>query len=167
MTDDQFAHRKNRFPRDPPATKEVLYPDDTLPVYGLGFDTVVSSRLVRPVEINLNSSRGPIVRHVNAWLQGYMYRKIFEELFPTPAALETVPIGPSIACSTSRAMEWDESFKVIDTRTSTWWNGAEFPGMALKIESFTTLPAVSGVRPSKVLQPVGIICVQYPVSEWR
>ncbi|CAM9141565.1 unnamed protein product [Ascophyllum nodosum] len=65
VTDEQFAHRSNRFPRDPPATKE-----------------------------------------------GYMYRKIFEEFFPTPAALETVPVGPSIACSTSRAMEWDASFKL-------------------------------------------------------
>lgn len=44
--------------------------------------------------------------------QAYLYRKIFEDYFPTPAAAETVPIGPSIACSTPRAMEWDESFKV-------------------------------------------------------
>ncbi|CAM9541518.1 unnamed protein product [Sphacelaria rigidula] len=64
VSDEQFAHRANRFPRDPPATKEA-----------------------------------------------YLYRKIFEDYFPTPAAAETVPIGPSIACSTPRAMEWDESFK--------------------------------------------------------
>lgn len=41
-----------------------------------------------------------------------MYRKIFEEHFPSAAAAETIPSGPSIACSTARAMEWDESFKV-------------------------------------------------------
>lgn len=44
--------------------------------------------------------------------QAYLYRKIFEEFFPTPAAAETVPMGKSIACSTARALEWDESFKV-------------------------------------------------------
>lgn len=43
-----------------------------------------------------------------------MYRKIFEEFFPTPAAAETVPMGKSIACSTARALEWDESFKVLE-----------------------------------------------------
>lgn len=46
-----------------------------------------------------------------ARFQAYLYRKIFEEFFPTPAAAETVPAGPSIACSTARAIEWDESFK--------------------------------------------------------
>lgn len=64
VSDEQFSHRANRFPRDPPSTKEA-----------------------------------------------YLYRKIFEEFFPTSAAAETVPIGPSIACSTPRALEWDESFK--------------------------------------------------------
>ncbi|CAN0059438.1 unnamed protein product, partial [Choristocarpus tenellus] len=44
--------------------------------------------------------------------QTYWYRSIFEEFFPTPAAARTVPGGPSIACSTARAIEWDESFKV-------------------------------------------------------
>ena len=44
--------------------------------------------------------------------KAYLYRKIFEEFFPTPAAADTVPMGKSIACSTARALEWDESFKV-------------------------------------------------------
>lgn len=43
--------------------------------------------------------------------EGFYYRSIFEEHFPQPAAVRTVPGGPSIACSTARAMEWDASFK--------------------------------------------------------
>jgi len=43
--------------------------------------------------------------------EAYYYRTIFEELFPQPSAALTVPGGPSIACSTPRAIEWDESFK--------------------------------------------------------
>ena len=35
---------------------------------------------------------------------------IFEEFFPGEAAEKTVPGGKSIACSTERAMAWDESF---------------------------------------------------------
>jgi len=43
--------------------------------------------------------------------EAYLYRSMFEELFPSPAASETVPGGFTIACSTPRALEWDESFK--------------------------------------------------------
>lgn len=42
--------------------------------------------------------------------EGYRYRMIFEEHFPGEAAEKTVPGGKSIACSTERAMAWDESF---------------------------------------------------------
>lgn len=35
---------------------------------------------------------------------------IFEECFPGESAEKTVPGGKSIACSTERAMAWDESF---------------------------------------------------------
>jgi asparagine synthase (glutamine-hydrolysing) len=43
--------------------------------------------------------------------EAYFYRSIFEEWYPQPAAAKTVPGGPSIACSTPRALEWDESFR--------------------------------------------------------
>ena len=58
-----------------------------------------------------------------------MYREIFSDLFPSPAAVSTVPFGKSIACSTakgkpvqyinqggfyfifSQAIEWDAAFE--------------------------------------------------------
>lgn len=43
--------------------------------------------------------------------EGYRARSIFEEHFPVEDAAKCVPGGPSIACSTARAIEWDESFK--------------------------------------------------------
>ncbi|CAD6509745.1 asparagine synthase B [Candidatus Profftia tarda] len=46
--------------------------------------------------------------------EGYLYRKIFAEMFPVPGAAECVPIGRSVACSSGRAAEWDESFRTID-----------------------------------------------------
>ena len=46
--------------------------------------------------------------------EGYLYREIFEELFPLPSAAECVPGGPSVACSSAKAIEWDESFKKMD-----------------------------------------------------
>jgi len=43
--------------------------------------------------------------------EGYVYREIFEELFPLESAAQCVPGGPSVACSSAKAVEWDESFK--------------------------------------------------------
>jgi asparagine synthase (glutamine-hydrolysing) len=43
--------------------------------------------------------------------EGYIYRAIFDELFPLPSAAACVPSGPSVACSSPAALEWDPSFK--------------------------------------------------------
>ncbi|CCN85082.1 Asparagine synthetase B (glutamine-hydrolyzing) [Vibrio nigripulchritudo SFn27] len=43
--------------------------------------------------------------------EGYVYREIFEELFPLESAAKCVPGGPSVACSSAKAIEWDESFQ--------------------------------------------------------
>ncbi|GLJ12621.1 hypothetical protein SUGI_0194710 [Cryptomeria japonica] len=39
--------------------------------------------------------------------EAYFYRMIFERFFPQNAAHMTVPAGPSVACSTAKAIEWD------------------------------------------------------------
>jgi asparagine synthase (glutamine-hydrolysing) len=39
--------------------------------------------------------------------EAYCYRMIFERFFPQNSAILTVPGGPSIACSTAKAVEWD------------------------------------------------------------
>ncbi|CAN6201373.1 unnamed protein product [Urochloa humidicola] len=39
--------------------------------------------------------------------EAYYYRMIFERLFPQKPAILTVPGGPSVACSTAKAVEWD------------------------------------------------------------
>ncbi len=41
----------------------------------------------------------------------YYYRCIFESHFPSQAAALSVPQEPSVACSTQKALEWDEAFK--------------------------------------------------------
>lgn len=43
--------------------------------------------------------------------EAYYYRMIYEEHYPTMSAVNTVPQVKSIACSTEKALEWDESFK--------------------------------------------------------
>jgi len=41
----------------------------------------------------------------------YLYRSIFTEFFPSDSAALCVPSEPSVACSTSVALEWDEAFR--------------------------------------------------------
>ncbi|KAF7049376.1 hypothetical protein CFC21_057927 [Triticum aestivum] len=43
--------------------------------------------------------------------EAYYYRMIFERLYPQDSARETVPWGPSIACSTPAAIEWVAQWK--------------------------------------------------------
>lgn len=43
--------------------------------------------------------------------EAYLYRRIFASHFPPPQAAELIPGGPSIACSTAKAVEWDKTWK--------------------------------------------------------
>ncbi|MGL4754975.1 MAG: asparagine synthase B [Aeromonadaceae bacterium] len=45
--------------------------------------------------------------------EAYFYRAIFEEHFPLESAARCVPYGKSVACSTPKALEWDEKFKLM------------------------------------------------------
>ena len=44
--------------------------------------------------------------------EAYLYRSIFCSHFAM-AACDTVPSGPSVACSTAAAIEWDATFKEL------------------------------------------------------
>ncbi|KAL5647723.1 hypothetical protein ACJX0J_042078, partial [Zea mays] len=39
--------------------------------------------------------------------EAYYYRMVFERFFPQKSAILTVPDGPSLSCSTTKAIEWD------------------------------------------------------------
>ncbi|HIH24728.1 TPA: asparagine synthase B [Candidatus Woesearchaeota archaeon] len=46
--------------------------------------------------------------------EGYLYRTIFDSHFKSPAAAATVPVGPSIACSSPTAFRWSKEFAKMD-----------------------------------------------------
>ena len=46
--------------------------------------------------------------------EGYYYRGIFEEMFPSNEAALTVEAGPSIACSSPVAFRWSKEFEKMD-----------------------------------------------------
>jgi asparagine synthase (glutamine-hydrolysing) len=43
--------------------------------------------------------------------EGYLYRTLFEEVFPGDEAAKSVQADPSIACSSEAALRWDASFQ--------------------------------------------------------
>jgi asparagine synthase (glutamine-hydrolysing) len=45
--------------------------------------------------------------------EAYWFRTIFEEHFKNPSAVELVPDGPSIACSTPTAIRWDSAWAAM------------------------------------------------------
>jgi asparagine synthase (glutamine-hydrolysing) len=45
--------------------------------------------------------------------EAYFYRELFHRHFPQSWAAECVPGGPSVACSTAAALEWDPSLKNV------------------------------------------------------
>jgi asparagine synthase (glutamine-hydrolysing) len=47
--------------------------------------------------------------------EAYYYRTVFEKFYPKNAARLTVPGGPSVACNTAKAVEWDAAWsKLLD-----------------------------------------------------
>ncbi|KMZ80699.1 asparagine synthetase [glutamine-hydrolyzing] [Plasmodium vivax India VII] len=62
---------------------------------------------------DIQFSRAPFLFPYNTpkTKEAYLYRCIFSECFPEQCAQESVPEGSSIACSSSKAVEWDASFK--------------------------------------------------------
>eukprot|EP00904_Undaria_pinnatifida_P008512 jgi/Undpi1/4791/HiC_scaffold_19.g08144.m1 len=101
-------------PEDPYLPQHILYRQKEQFSDGVGYNWIDELRgkaeqEVTDEQFSHRARRFP--RDPPATKEAYLYRKIFEEFFPTPAAVETVPAGPSIACSTARAIEWDASFK--------------------------------------------------------
>jgi asparagine synthase (glutamine-hydrolysing) len=46
--------------------------------------------------------------------EGYYFRSLFEKHFPLASAAQTVPGGPTVACSTPEAVLWDKSLQEMN-----------------------------------------------------
>jgi asparagine synthase (glutamine-hydrolysing) len=49
-----------------------------------------------------------------ATAEAYLFRRLFEKHFPLASAMECVPGGPSVACSTPEAVLWDSSLREMN-----------------------------------------------------
>lgn len=81
---------------------------------GVGYGWIDSLRALAEREVGDGQMARAAVRFgINppATKEAYLYRSLFEHHFPSAAAAACVPGGPSIACSTPAAIEWDAAFR--------------------------------------------------------
>jgi len=100
-------------PDDPYLPNDILWRQKEQFSDGVGYSWVDSLKDVAEKEISdqmFASAKNRFPHNTPTTKEGYRYRMIFEEFFPGEAAERTVPGGKTIACSTERAMKWDESF---------------------------------------------------------
>ena len=84
---------------------------------GVGYSWIDSLKVVAAQQVSdqqLKTAHFRFPYNTPGSKEAYLYREIFEELFPVPSAAECVPGGPSVACSSAKAIEWDEAFKNMD-----------------------------------------------------
>ncbi len=92
---------------------------------GVGYswiDTLRETAEAKVTDKQMESAKFRFPYNTPTTKEGYVYREIFAELFPLEDAAKCVPGGPSVACSSAKAIEWDESFK----------NSADPSGRAVK-----------------------------------
>ncbi|WP_063668838.1 asparagine synthase B [Aliivibrio fischeri] len=81
---------------------------------GVGYswiDTLRETAEAKVTDQQMESAKFRFPYNMPTTKEAYVYREIFEELFPLEDAAKCVPGGPSVACSSAKAIEWDESFQ--------------------------------------------------------
>ncbi|EKS7793126.1 asparagine synthase B [Edwardsiella piscicida] len=84
---------------------------------GVGYSWIDSLKAAAAVQVSdqaLANARFRFPYNTPTSKEAYLYRDIFEQLFPLPSAAECVPGGASVACSSAKAIEWDASLRKMD-----------------------------------------------------
>lgn len=99
--------------KNPYLPKNILYRQKEQFSDGVGYswiDGLKSNAAMHVTDQMLGNAKYIYPHNTPGTKEAYFYRKIFESLFPQHSARLTVPGGPSVACSTAKAVEWDEAW---------------------------------------------------------
>ncbi|MEZ5457446.1 MAG: asparagine synthase B [Lysobacteraceae bacterium] len=83
---------------------------------GVGYswiDSLKAHAEARISDAQMENARFRFPYNTPATKEAYFYREMFEQHYPQAWAAECVPGGPSVACSTAAALEWDPSLKSV------------------------------------------------------
>uniref|UniRef100_A0A0C9RR02 Asparagine synthetase [glutamine-hydrolyzing] n=1 Tax=Wollemia nobilis TaxID=56998 RepID=A0A0C9RR02_9CONI len=98
---------------NPYLPKHILYRQKEQFSDGVGYswiDGLKSHAAAHVTDIMLGNAKYVFPHNTPTTKEGYYYRMIFERFFPQNSARLTVPGGPSVACSTAKAVEWDAAW---------------------------------------------------------
>lgn len=103
-------------PENPYLPEEVLWRQKEQFSDGVGYGWIDSLRdkaesEVSDMQFSTRAKKFPI--NTPTTKEAYYYRNIFEKHFPSESAKSSVMGGPSVACSTPAAIEWDAAFKKL------------------------------------------------------
>eukprot|EP01051_Picozoa_sp_SAG22_P010058 SAG22_NODE_880_length_6703_cov_8.753786_8_plen_236_part_00 len=103
-------------PDNPYLPQEVLWRQKEQFSDGVGYNWIDSLREIAMEKVSdaqMKAAKHRFPYFPPATKEAYLYREIFEEHYPSETAAKLVPAQASVACSTSKAIEWDEKFKQI------------------------------------------------------
>ena len=83
---------------------------------GVGYSWIDSIKAYAEKEISdsvMDNARFRFPSKTPVSKEAYWFRTIFEEQFKNPSAVDLVPDGPSIACSTPTAIRWDSAWAAM------------------------------------------------------
>ncbi len=83
---------------------------------GVGYSWIDSIKAYAEKEISdsvMANARFRFPQKTPVSKEAYWFRTIFEEHFKNPSAIDLVPDGPSIACSTPTAIRWDSAWAAM------------------------------------------------------
>lgn len=101
-------------PEDPYLPAEILWRQKEQFSDGVGYgwiDALRDNAAAHVSDVMFDNRFNRFPENTPVTKEAYFYRSIFEEHYPQVCSVRSVPGGPSIACSTARAIEWDETFK--------------------------------------------------------
>ena len=84
---------------------------------GVGYNWIDSLKANADEKVsddNLANAKRKFPIQPPATKEGYYYREIFDEMYPSNEAALTVEAGPSIACSSPVAFRWSKEFEKMD-----------------------------------------------------
>ena len=85
---------------------------------GVGYNWIDSLKALTETEVPdqmMESAKFRFPINTPLSKEAYYFRSIFEEHFGSnESVIRTVPYGKSVACSTEKALEWDEAFKKMN-----------------------------------------------------
>jgi len=131
-------------PDEPYLPSDVLWRQKEQFSDGVGYGWIdglrdLANKEVTDAQFAAAKRRFPV--NTPATKESYLYRSIFDDLFGShPFAVKTVPAGPSVACSTAKAIEWDESFKKMATEQNGECSGRAVAGVHNEAYTETALP---------------------------